>query len=42
MIPRPQYIKHIKNGFLHNPIVILLGTRQVGKTTLMQICIFFE
>ncbi|MDD4216433.1 MAG: ATP-binding protein [Bacteroidales bacterium] len=36
MIERISYIKKIQNGFANNPIVILTGARQVGKTTLME------
>ncbi len=37
MINRDTYIEKIENGFKYNPIVILLGARQVGKTTLMKL-----
>lgn len=36
MIIRDTYHQKIKSGFDFNPIVILLGTRQVGKTSLME------
>ncbi len=36
MIARPEYLNKIENGFKHVPIVILIGARQVGKTSLMQ------
>ncbi|MBI4648987.1 MAG: ATP-binding protein [Bacteroidia bacterium] len=35
IIPRNLYTKRIHTGFKNNPIVILTGARQVGKTTLM-------
>ncbi len=37
MIDRENYKEKIKKGFSVNPIVILLGARQVGKTSLMKI-----
>jgi hypothetical protein len=37
MINRDYYIEKIHSGFRHNPVVILLGARQVGKTTLMEL-----
>ena len=36
MIQREVYLQKISKGFEHNPIVVLLGARQVGKTTLME------
>jgi uncharacterized protein len=36
MIPREEYINKISMGFKYNPIVVLTGARQVGKTTLME------
>lgn len=36
MISRSRYIQKIKRGFENNPIVVLIGARQVGKTSLMQ------
>jgi len=36
MIPRERYLKKIEAGFRYNPVVILSGARQVGKTTLME------
>ena len=37
MIPRNQYLRKIEAGFTNNPIVVLTGARQVGKTTLMEL-----
>ena len=37
MIKREFYLKKIENGFHHVPIVVLIGARQVGKTSLMKI-----
>lgn len=37
MIRRQNYLDKIDNGFEYNSIVILLGARQVGKTTLMKL-----
>jgi predicted AAA+ superfamily ATPase len=37
MIDRANYKEKIKKGFSVNPIVVLLGARQVGKTSLMKI-----
>lgn len=37
MIKRQEYLDKINNGFKYNPIVVLLGARQVGKTTLMKL-----
>jgi len=36
MITRSSYTDKIKAGFKSNPLVILIGARQVGKTTLME------
>ncbi|HNQ68517.1 MAG TPA: ATP-binding protein [Bacteroidales bacterium] len=36
MIERNTYIEKIQTGFKNNPIVVLIGARQVGKTTLME------
>lgn len=36
MIQRHHYLDQVKNGFGVVPIVILIGARQVGKTTLMR------
>ncbi len=36
MIPREHYIDKIRSGFKYNPVVVLTGARQVGKTTLME------
>lgn len=36
MIPRNYYTQKIEHGFEYNPIVILVGARQVGKTSLME------
>ncbi|GHV35079.1 ATPase [Bacteroidia bacterium] len=36
MIERPVYLKKIRKAFKHLPIVVLIGARQVGKTTIMQ------
>ncbi len=37
MIPRPHYLKTILYKLKSNPIVSILGPRQVGKTTLAQV-----
>ncbi len=37
MIKRQHYLDQIKNGFSVVPIVLLIGSRQVGKTSLMKI-----
>ena len=37
MIGRLSYNNKIESGFEHNPIVVLIGARQVGKTTLMEL-----
>ncbi len=34
MIKRPQHLKELNRLLSHNPVVALLGARQVGKTTL--------
>lgn len=36
MIARNFYIEKIEVGFKYNPIVVLLGARQVGKTSIME------
>ncbi len=36
-IERSYYLEKIKKGFKNNPIVVLIGARQVGKTSLMQL-----
>ncbi len=36
MIQRPQYLEKIKHAFDFVPVVVLIGSRQVGKTTLMK------
>lgn len=36
MIQREFYLQKITDGFKHNPIVVLIGARQVGKTSLME------
>ncbi|MBN2894207.1 MAG: ATP-binding protein [Bacteroidales bacterium] len=36
MISREHYLTKIQAGFQYNPIVVLIGARQVGKTTLME------
>ncbi|MEA1873824.1 MAG: ATP-binding protein [Bacteroidota bacterium] len=36
MIERLSYAEKIQKGFKSNPLVILIGVRQVGKTTLME------
>jgi len=36
MITRNYYINKVHAGFKHLPIVVLIGARQVGKTSLMQ------
>lgn len=36
MIQRKHYLDKINFGFQYNPIVVLTGARQVGKTTLME------
>lgn len=36
MIERLSYTEKIQKGFKSNPLVILIGVRQVGKTTLME------
>ena len=36
MISRSRYIQKIEKGFENNLIVVLIGARQVGKTSLMQ------
>lgn len=36
MIQREFYLQKITAGFKHNPIVVLIGARQVGKTSLME------
>ncbi len=36
MIKRDFYTEKIISGFKYNPIVVLIGARQVGKTTLME------
>ena len=36
-IEREYYLEKIKQGFKNNPIVVLTGARQVGKTSLMQL-----
>lgn len=36
MLTRDTYIKKIDVGFKYNPLVVLTGARQVGKTTLME------
>jgi predicted AAA+ superfamily ATPase len=35
MIKREIYLKKIENGYKHVPIIVLIGARQVGKTSLM-------
>jgi len=37
MVPRDSYSEQIISGFKYNPIVSLIGARQVGKTTLMNL-----
>lgn len=37
MITRDLYLDKIQSGFKYNPIVVLTGARQVGKTTLMEL-----
>ncbi len=37
MIERKYYQDKIVSGFKHNPIVALIGARQVGKTSLMEL-----
>jgi uncharacterized protein len=37
MINRDDYLNKILAGFEYNPIVVLIGARQVGKTSLMEI-----
>lgn len=37
MIERKAYLTKIESGFRYNPLVILYGARQVGKTTLMEL-----
>lgn len=39
MIKRSSYINKIQAGFKSNPLVVLTGARQVGKTTLMEMFI---
>lgn len=36
MIYRDYYLQKIISGFKNNPIVVLIGARQVGKTSLME------
>jgi uncharacterized protein len=36
MIARTYYTEKIEAGFKYNPIVVLLGARQVGKTSIME------
>ena len=36
MVKREYYLDKIIAGFKYNPIVVLLGARQVGKTTIME------
>jgi predicted AAA+ superfamily ATPase len=36
VVPREDYIRKIEAGFRSNPLVILTGARQVGKTTLLE------
>lgn len=36
MIERPSYLKKIINGFETVPVILLIGSRQVGKTSLMK------
>jgi len=36
MIKREDYLQQIDAGFKYNPIVLLLGARQVGKTSIME------
>jgi uncharacterized protein len=36
MIARKQYIERIQSAFQFMPIVVLIGARQVGKTTIMK------
>jgi uncharacterized protein len=36
VIKREHYLTKIQAGFQYNPIVVLIGARQVGKTTLME------
>ncbi len=35
MVTRPTYLAKITAGFKHVPIIVLIGARQVGKTSLM-------
>ncbi len=37
MLSRETYTERIHSGFKYNPIVTLIGARQVGKTTLMNL-----
>ena len=37
MIVREDFLNKIVSGFEYNPIVVLIGARQVGKTSLMEI-----
>ncbi len=34
MIPRPETVRAVKNALRRNPVTVLLGPRQCGKTTL--------
>ena len=36
MVTRETYLQKIDAGFKYNPLVVLTGARQVGKTTLME------
>ena len=36
MIPRTQYLAYLKRALIRNPVTLLVGPRQSGKTTLAQ------
>ncbi|NOZ78056.1 MAG: ATP-binding protein, partial [Acidobacteria bacterium] len=38
MIPRPRHLARLRSLLEHNPVVAILGPRQVGKTTLALTC----
>lgn len=40
MIIRQTYLDKINNGFETVPIIVLIGARQVGKTSLMKVYSF--
>jgi hypothetical protein len=36
LVERGNYLNQVERGFKYNPIVVLIGARQVGKTSLMK------